>query len=39
MSKKDFVEFINNETFGRNFLISTSIAVGVSFALLLRMYI
>lgn len=39
MSKKDFVEFVSSETFGRIFLISTFIAVGVSFVLLLLMYI
>lgn len=35
MSKRDFVEFINDVFF----LISTSIAVGILFVLLLRMYI
>lgn len=39
MSKKDFVEFVSSETFGRILLIITPISVFVSFVLLLLMYI
>lgn len=39
MSKRDFVEFVSTETFGRILLIITLISVCVSFVLLLLMYI
>lgn len=39
MSKRDFVEFVSSETFGRILLIITFIGICVSCVLLLRMYI